>query len=85
MEQNGDPTVELNREWPVLSQGDGCRFVPGTGARLAQRRLLVVLNIVSPKMFMFIGYFSWPISLISKDLGRLEEIRFSIIVVAFGK
>ena len=50
--QNGDFTVELNRQRPVcpnLSQG--------RGSRLSQGRFLFVPDTVPQKMFMFIGFF----------------------------
>ena len=52
--QNGNFTVEFNRERPVCPR-DGSHFVPGTGPGLSQGRFLFVPNTVPPKMFMFIG------------------------------
>ena len=52
--QNGDFTVELNRERPVC---------PREGSHLSQGRFLFVPDTVPPKMFMFIGFFLpdwWP-------------------------
>ena len=57
--QNGDFTVELNRERPVCPR-DGSHFVPGRGPICPRDGLLFVPDTVPPKMFMFIGFFSCP-------------------------
>ena len=52
--QNGDFTVELNRERPVCPR-DGSHFVPRRGP-ICLGRFLFVPDAVPPKMFMFIGF-----------------------------
>ena len=53
--QNGDFTVEFNRERPVCPR-DGSHFVPGRGPVCPRDGFVFVPDTVPPKMFMFI----WP-------------------------